>query len=596
MDVSHEQRVASGKAKFALQSIFRADQKGNPEGIDHARVAQLIAEIPEDELPEFMFSTAVTGNTRLMHALQTLRGPIVVDYANDLEQGHSTLNGKNFKPFREYVLGHCQTAADLKAFFALVKAYGIKGLFEPGPAGAFLFQKAGLTDVRDAVKSASFLGDLPFLSAGTINSPELAICLSQESLDSVTPEIFQPMLCWATEAMVNAFPDDLIPLRPLQMIDYAILPPLAEHTESDLERYECIPAATFKSNARPNEEAVILEVTFGFERHEKQSEWAGNLERYMGNVFTHHGFADPDGRVLCEARADFLLSFPVAFCTEENLLESKRFIKHYFPIDILALQTLKICEEVHGHPYTNRIGSPLTFSYRNDRNGLFEKLGKDNVLHDRMMDMLTREQWLGLIRHAGLNSLTAETFIVLRDNFDLDNQGLCLTLVPCEIDTYSAAGFRFVDNTVVFQEVGPMADFHEANPGSSCVCIDLTSSAIRFTLKEDSPEKVLAEAVRLHGLAQSMNLWSSQGIKPENTQQALSEIMNGPIDKPNVGQGIALRAYLVNQGLAACAKEATSSEEWILLTQIFSEAEIHPYLSIMPRKARGRVLESQLGL
>jgi hypothetical protein len=59
---------------------------------------------------------------------------------------------------------------------------------------------------------------------------------------------------------------------------------------------------------------------------------------------------------------------------------------------------------------------------------------------------------------------------------------------------------------------------------------------------------------------------------------------------------LALEAYLVNAGLDACLAVAKTPGQWITLTQVFSVDELKPYLKTMPAKARGRMLESALGL
>ena len=599
MQLTSEEQLKSAQAKFALLKYFRKDLLGNAVEVDSARTAELVSEIHESDLAEFMFNLAVTGNVQVMHALQVLKGPITVEYVHKAgERRRHTINGKAFSPQRNGVLSHCTSVAELKAFFATIKAYGFKGLVEPDLTIPFLFTENDCSGVMNTVKEASFSGELPFLDAGRLKSPELAICLSDESFQSATPEAYMPILCWATEAMVKEFGDSLTPLSLLQRVNYDVHRPLAERAESDLYRCASMPAATFKKNAKPNDEAVVTEITLGLEESASHSEWAGNLNRYMGNELTRRGFSSLDGRVLCEARVDFLLSFPAALCTEANLLESKRFVDGYFPFDILAIQTLKACSDSFGHPPQSlaKYTESLTLSHRNAFHRMFEDLGEKSPVRERMLDMFTREQWLGLAKNCEGFSLTVEALIALRDTLGLDNRGLVLSLVPGDLDALSSAGYRFVDDTQAYQDFNFMDSEPESGPTPTGVKLVLSGQAISFTLEDDSGDKILNEAVRLHGLVQSMNLWICKTPKPTSIKQALAAIVDLNITNPSHQQAMALYAFLVGQGIAACAKEATSPEEWVRLTEMFSDEEISPYLKVMPGKARGRALESQLGL
>jgi hypothetical protein len=596
--LSQQEPLASAQAKFALLQYFRKALFVNAPEIDPAHVAELVSRIHESDLAEFMFDVTVLGKTEVMHALQTLRGPVAVQYVHQAGERRHAINGKSFSPKRNGTLTHCISVAEIKEVFALVKAYGFKGLIEPGLTIPFLFTENNCSGLLNIVRDTSFKGELPFLEAGRLKSPELAICLSDESIESVTPEAFMPMLCWATAQMVKEFGDSLTPLRPLQRVDYDVLRPADERSEEDPYRCMSIPAADFKANSKPIDEAVVTEIAMGIEHHANISPWAGNLNRYMGNEFTCLGFPDLDGRILCEARVDFLLSFPAALCTEQNLLESKRFAKAYFPFDILAIQTLKACETLFGHP-PQAIAvyeQPLTVTYRNAFNRLFESLDARNEVHERLLDMLTKAQWLGLAKNSETFSLTAEALIALRDQLGLDNKGMALSLVPSDVDKLSEAGYRFIDNTQGHKDFDFLETECDPDLIMSAVTIDLTAQSISFTLDDDSGSKVVDEAVRLHGLVQSMNLWLCKAPKPTSVRQALGQIVGLNITNPSHQQAMALYAFLVGQGIAACAKEATSSEEWLLLTEMFSDEEIAPYLPIMPGKAKGRVLSSSMGL
>jgi hypothetical protein len=585
-------------AQLALLKIFRRRLLGEAEPIDPARVAELIQDVHESDLHEFLFDVTVKGNLALMHALQEHRGPLVLNYESQPDGRASTLNGRLFNNLRSGTLGNCTTVAELKALFSSIKAQGFTGLVEPGQSTPYLFQATDWGDALRIVLAETFQGELPFLDAGLLKSPELAINLSDEASSSATPEAFMPMLCWATPSMVKEFSECLKPVRLLQSVEYEVRPPAAERSARDEYGIEKTPATAFKALAKPADETLVNVITLGIEEGHDQSNLMGNLNHYMGTPLTRSGFSDPAGRVLCETRVDFLIGFPADLCAEQNMLESKRFAAAYFPLDILAMQTLQTCLSDYGYtsPHLLDAKGPASFAYEHPFSQLFEGLSVDHPVHERMRDLLTPEQWVGMARQGGSFTLSVKSLIALRDSFGMDNQGIAINLEVEDIDTLSKAGYRFVDKTLKFQGYGDMSAFYESDKPVTCVNLELSARSIGFVLKDQSSPKILPEAVRLHGLAQSMNLWTCDKPKPETVKQALREILNVNITNPSHQQAMALYAFLVDKGVAACAKEATSPEEWVMIVEIFSERDVEPYLSIMPREAKGRALESQLGL
>jgi hypothetical protein len=584
----------SSRAQFDLLNMFSTELLGEAEP-DESVVSLLMQDIAEADLPEFLFTVTVKGNLKLLHALQLHRGPLPLSYELKAGGRVSTVNGLSIKPQRRGVLSSCTRVAEVKSFFSIIKAQGFRGLVEPGPVIPYLFSdnKQTYDDVLGLVRSASFKGELPYLEAGTLKSPELAISLSEESFYSATPDVFMPILCWATESMVKEFSEALQPVRLLQHVQYERC-----RSSSVLKTLSSKPATLFKASVKPGDEFYVNEIMLGIGAGANQSEWVGNLHGYMGTELTKLGFGDPGGRILCETRVDFLLGFPAALCTEQNLLESKRFATEYFPLDILAIQTLKACTQVYGHPqqpYAKFVRSDAK-TYRNPFSPLFEMMATDSEAGDRLLGMLTREQWLTIAKSAESDHLSSRALLALRDVFDLDNKGMILKLVPEDLDVLSKGGYQFAAGTGLLKGDYDSEDEPDPEFRFSGVRLDLSGYSISFTLEEDSAEAVLAEAIRLHGVAQSMNLWSSKKPKPETVKQALREIVEVNITNPSHEQAMALYAFLVSQGVAACAKEATSPEEWLRIVEMFSDQEVKPYLSIMPGRARGRALEQQLGL
>jgi hypothetical protein len=593
MPLSEEDHLKSAQAKFNLLQMFGKDPMVNPTEVDQARVLELLPDAVAADFDEFLFNATVIGDLRVVEALRSYLGPLTLTYELKAGGRVSSVNGISFKPQRNGVLRHCNSIAEVKQFFSVIKALGFKGLVEPGPTVPYFYSENNQTydHILGVVRAAQFKGELPFLEAGVLKSPELAISLSEESFYSATPDAFMPMLCWATEAMVQEFSEALKPVEFMQSISFETA------KRGYAKSYSSMPVAMYKAKQQPCDAVIVTGIGVGLKSSHLHSEWLSNLNHYMGNEFTRNGFADTDGRILCETRVDFLLSFPADFCAESNLLESKRFATEYIPFDILAIQALKACTELYGHPQQSyaTFAMPHAKSYRHAFNPLFEIMGSQSPLREPLLDLLTREQWLDIARKAESVSFTAKALIALRDTFGLDNQGMILRFRPEDLDTLRQAGYQFVSNTALMID-DTSQDAEDEPPHVTGVRLNLSGYSVSFTLEDDNAETLLAETLRYHGLAQSMNLWSCKTPKPATVQQALKQIVDLNIANTEHVQAMALYAFLVGQGIAACAKEATSPEEWLRVVEMFSDREIEPYLSIMPRQAKGRALENQLGL
>jgi len=67
-------------------------------------------------------------------------------------------------------------------------------------------------------------------------------------------------------------------------------------------------------------------------------QYTNQLVKTMGPLSQIYGFADPQGRILCETTTDFLLSFQMAGVSESKMKAAQDFVKNYCPLDIMAIQ------------------------------------------------------------------------------------------------------------------------------------------------------------------------------------------------------------------------------------------------------------------
>jgi hypothetical protein len=602
LTVSDEQKHLSEEALKTLAFAFQKDEFGQFYPVDREALKVVIDDVTDEELPELMFNAAVQGNLPLMHALHEFRGQIPVVY-ECLDEGSETLNGQPFYSQREKVLGYCATSAELKELFTAIKAYGLKGLIEPGPTIPFIFQEADFSDATEASMASAFEGDLPFLDAGILKSPELALSLADEAMKSAAPSAYKPLLCWATEDMVSLFSDELLALRPIQNVEYEEQSLQLVSAGVRFSSLKLEPVGVFKAKDRPATEVKIDRISLGYD--DSLSHLVSTLDHYMGDPRIRLGFADPKGRVLCETNTDFLLAFPAGASTKKNLQASQAFAQDYFPLQIISNQALRSCNDDFDleiiQPGVNYPGIPngraacikyATFIAHR----LLEHFSDASPVREQMLDLLTSQQWADFIARADARYFKASHLCILRDVFSINNQGLRLELTLKDLSALHVANYQFAEGTRLFDDNTKVFEDMGENPGASSLLMDLTADSIKAFVGEYSHSTVLPEARKLHRQAQSMNLWSSVEKRPEGIRQALEQVVDLSVDDEDDLQGMAISVYLETQGIAACVREATTVEHWLGIAKCFSAEQVQPYLSVMPGKARGRVLENQMGL
>ena len=595
-------------AMLDLFKVFHVHNDGRHPVVNHKHAAKLIDTLSQAELEECLFLAATMGNVRLMNALWEQRGPIQVDYVNEAGTKDEFLNGKPFISRRSQIFRNAPTSVELKQLFETIKTYGMKGLIEPGATLPFIFRKHDFVSSVLTARDVRFKGELPFLDAGVVNSPELALCLTAESVRSATPSAYQPMLCWATEAMVAEFASHLVPMRPVQRVAYRSVLQEASQWGGEFTGVVNATMAEFKAGPSKDGDGPISQLTMGVEPDLELSILAGSLLHYMGNLASEFGFADPQGRVLCETRADFLMQFPTGACSEKNLTVSEDFVARYCPVDIICNQASTPVNDSMGATDLggmlkehNRATMALPVYRIIDNFSLvFDLLSHDSSIRELVLNMMTHERWKLLVQSCNSNDIDSDMLITIRDALGLDNQGMALQVPLSSLDALHAAGYRFSDETVVVFTQDDLYRHKKLNPGATAVDINLCYGTVMNLLGDsllgDATEsKVLAESIRLHRMCQAMNLWVSPLPKPKSLERALDEMSYRTLSADDT-QGLVLSAYLFGQGIDACAKAASLATHWLTITQTFPPEEVMPYLPAMPALAKGKFLESEMGL
>jgi hypothetical protein len=567
--------------------------------------SHLLDALTDRDLDESLLEAAIEGATDLVKALWARRGPRQMHYRHVENQGFLNDLPVTIDPALALRLA-CEPG-EVKAVFQLIHDIGITGLIEPGSHYPLLFCSEQLFLHINIAREEMFSGELPSLDNGVLRSPELAALLTEESKRSWSPQAYQPMLCWASEAMLAQYSDDLVPIHPLQRIYFENIVSGGAVDEGG-SSVLCESMAEFKAANRNPDQVSIKNIELGLEFSESSSIFSRMLPNYFFNSEMSLGFADPQSRVLCETRADFLMQFAhIPSNGPDNFSAAERFVKDYFPLDVVALQTLEVCVDQFDLPAgiglkaLDKSQAPCTRYYGNQFSSFIAMLDEGSVVREAMVQMLTLEQWKAFIIERQNGYLTASSLIAFRDLLGMSNEGLPLALHPDECHELHKANYSFVNGTAVFDQESRFERCLEEQSARTCVYPMFTMEMITSFLIDRQSSlveegAVLEEAKQLHRMLQEMSLWSSQEPAPKDVQEAMDKICEVNISSPDFRHGMALCAYLQAKGIEACVRAAKTPMHWHRITELFSAKETQPYLKRMPRDSRGRVLEGSLGL
>jgi hypothetical protein len=593
--------------------VFEADAEAGPNWTEKYRTltnalvqrsmftdpefASTVHGLDSNDLARCILQATLEGSEALARQLFELRGPVSIVYEKGRDEYDiATVNGAEFAFSRFDKLKGIEHVPQLKSLYKMIKEFGMKGIIEPGDTFPLLCQdRIGFFNEGPSV---TFKGELPFLDAGVLNMPELAIAMLDESHVSAMPAAYQPVLCWATPTMVKEFPVQLAPLTPFQdVVGHGSLAEWKNMTDDDWQ----MEFQSIVTGVRPSEQSTKI---------------AGAVFSYMGPESTKLGFDDERGRVLCETTVNFLLSFETGPLEQDNVTAAKEFVDNYFPPEIISAQVTQECVDRFGHDVALREFSILM--QQNHSGGfhdLFGLLAKDHPLRDRAMSMMPREMWHKLaLKNDGCQLIPA-SLVALYDAFGIDNTGMELTLYCGRIKDFLGKDFRFSDMTEVLEDSGEDEDYPGGSDGYSqdeseedvlddeqeelqkptTVLLSYESTDFVTTIGVSNDE---LHRQMLNGYKEmlKLNLWPATSLRPSDIGQALSmsnrEGLGGSANK----LVMSLKAYLMLAGVEACVKAATSPQHWKTLEIVFSSDELTPYLSQMPQSARGRLLENVMGL
>lgn len=590
-------------AKMQLDSAFTGD--ATFELLARDGYVKAAKSLTAENLNECALGAVLSGNLDLLTFLHEQRGPLQVNLASKASGfDQITLNGAAFSGNDNPKLDRIKSRSRLKALVKAISDFGMTGLVEPGDSFPLLFRKL-LTvekvkhetqpvtypyEVRwpksavHALEVERFSGELPYLANGIVSAPELAMALKHE--ESVNPhgEAYRPILCWASPAMVDEFPDSLAPLTPFQTMsdsdDLTPLPDWADGTwRSDYGRLH------LTSGVRPSPVA----------------QYADLMMDSLSPLSVALGFKDPGGRILCETTTDFLLSgFDLAGTTSENTEAAKAFAVGYCPYEIIARQSVSKSIQEFGHDPTAAQDFKNQCSATIDAasNALFSLFQQESPLRDSAFGMMSRAQWKGLFGQANGRNLHASSLIAMYEAFGFDNTGLVVELKIEDISAYQAAGYRFSHHTrCTSSEFGLLKQLEESPGWGETFVLTEFKDMSYLVRSEESLSGILERVNEVYTpVVIDLDLWPSESLRPRNLAEALQLASSVNFNDWHDGQSMGLRAMLLNAGLEDCVEVAKSPESWVALAELFSRDAMTPYIKQMPRAARGMLVEQDLGM
>jgi hypothetical protein len=541
-----------------------------------------VARLNTQDLAETLLNLAFMGRVPLMRTLLDHRGKTPVVFDDIPDSPYATLNGQMSVLDRRLQLRYIAHPGDLKSLFSIVHECDMKGLLEPGQTYPLLLRDIDKAVKRSRFAGGVFTGALPDLRADVLSQPELAIALQEEASGPVTPDAYRPLLCWASKDMVRQFPERLRVLTPFQTVNNKVS------------------MQDWKANYKADDsvEAALIKVGISLTSH--NTEFAEFLFAAMAPAIAKLGLPDCSGRVLCETTTDFLLSFPTVNHSASNDEVAREFVSNYCPFEIIATQTAQICARDFGHKLRNfTFEKSTTTEYRYGTNELFEMLGHDNPLRGQVLNMMRKEQWLGLVKNFNSASASVKTLLALRDTLGIDNTGLPVHLTRNSYTQLTKAGYRFADETKVFECADDLAvDRYHFNNRSTTVLLEFDGADWQPPYADQMPARMVQDIfIKQYQQIMSTNLWPAPIPKPVSVKEALDLLVvhDTGIPMPRENTALALRAYLATAGLEACMQAATT-EHWERLMVVFPKEDFKPHIKTLPHKARGLLLEDEMGL
>jgi hypothetical protein len=569
---------SSASIKFSLLNSF-PNEPGDWGDLSY--FDERIDQLNDFDAADCLFRAALVGNEMLMRRIAERRGPTPVVFVNEHPAKSFRLNGESLNGMSIPTLGGVHTPAALKSLIKTIDELGMKGLIDHGPTFPALFRKLNTNSDYRLMKTVRFDGDIPSLTEPQLVNPELAIVLAEESANTCTPLAYKPILCWASETMIKEYPHSLAPYETIQEV--------SGHGSM----------AQWKAQANEPDNLQMGTIATGL-KASPDAKFALQLTKTMAPLSQVFGFDDQQGRVLCETSTDFLLSFPTASVSTQNVQAAKTFVENYCPLDIMAIQASEACINLH---VPMKFEGDLVTFHQAPYNELFGLLANEHPLRDRALAMMEPQQWKALFAKGSGKKLFVNSLIAMYQAFGVDNEGIQIEIRYDDIPALKAADYRFSEKTKFFDEEKTFKAHYSSYSAHGATSVFAFMNASLLYSPDDYPEDVaVTRTVLLDRYTQhfidiaNLKIWPSNSIPPSDFAEAVKMAGSADLSDSTNNRSMALRGILMGAGIDACVQAISAPKQWIKLAEIFPRSEFKPYMKTMPKEAKGLLLEQEMGL
>jgi hypothetical protein len=578
----------------------------SPRTVGESDIEIAIRDLEPQELARALVKACFHADVAIAKAIWEQRGPFEVDY----QEGHRQvlINDEVVHEGTKanHILTNARSAKDIQDLMEWMPNVGLGFMCGVGTDKALLLQSYRIEQpIKQLSWTASFGGELPVLSYGTLAQPELMLVLDEKKRSSHYQDAFDHILCWVEEGMVREFADEFDAFESIQELylkpsvtggsDEIRAIPVSEVTEqalADVSRKSIVDGVIVKSDAPWSYHGLCFE-TFPVEPGVPEN----NLVLgYQADEPLKHGYNHKPGHVLCRTRVSFLRQFNIGPVQQGNLALAKEFAAGYFPLDLMLLRVPQVhklgvgCVRLDNGMRQGTRDTP--YLIRN----LYKALGNDSPIQAHLQKSLT-QPLLNYVRELYCEvTLDAESMLGLFQGLAIDNTGYRLDINYKDLQRLHDADFKFSDDSVVANSPTSLNSDpgmqHRLSSADTDVLININSGLDDAMLDQYGDKLAwnnrFANALR-------MNLWPAETPRPCSLLDAL--LKAGRKKKwGDSTQELALLAYIDHAGLEACAEVAKTATHWAFMKEHFGREAMTPYMRKIPAKVRGGILMDDMGL
>lgn len=581
---------------------------------ENAEIRSTIKELAKEELPRALIRACVHGDLWIAKTIWSARGPFEIEFTKKVFWTVVGGTQMNLETSANHIFTNAASIQEVEQIMEWMPTVGLGFLIGAGSEHAVMLESTDLEiPITALARSQSFAGDLPSLSHGLLSSPELLTALSDKAQGSTFPDLFQNVLCWVSDRMLDEFSGEL---RPFEISHGLTLYQAGDDLESIKLKHR------FEDCLAPVLDTIQYSYMEAGQRKVSPGEWEpyqlsvqttpcnGGDDESMNMHLVHqasaaiqYGFWSKPGFTLCLAPASFLSGFEQGSVDADNYRRAQAFADQYFPLDLLGHANGECISSVPS--LKGRVGCVVDFVHGAKNNSfreldrLYCQFGDASNVSTEMKSLIPKALIEFLLKENWSRDVSAKSMMALQQGFGLDNEGLSMKPDHRDLQALLDAGFRFSSETrCVLPNIkagGKMIPFRREDSRDTAVLMNLYGLRVDVERCRPTPEDIRAldESYRN---AIKLGLWpsSQQRSRPKSLSAALDAITKKPLTSDNQDQ--ALLAYLQIAGAEECAKAVSSSQQWDFLCKQFGEPVMKPHLKLASREARGQILEDDLGM